>query len=242
MREQCSPRPPDWDIWQINRGVGAPCYLPEDQGLKFAKILQPGSLRATPDLPSCDGTTEFHGTAGRVSGPPPTRQRLAGTTTSRPFLIARRNNLLDIYRVDDNRLGIFREPFERVMEFKGFEISQVEGATEVWNFRNSASGQKGRLLNVNGFLNEALNSISTQGRAYMITRQEFTLALFFPGKPRRIKLNQSRYKTVPIEEKKPIPPHWPREMVTRVIRLRFSNIFILDESFLLQQIGLRGSL
>ena len=140
-----------------------------------------------------------------------------------------------------SRLGVFRDRFDRVVELQGFELTPVQGTSEVWNFRNPLSGQRGRLLNVAGYLDDAPISLTTWGRAYMITRQDYTLALLFPGAPRRIKLNQARYKVLDVNTKPPYPRHWPTGLVTRVIRLRLRNIIILDESFLLRQIGLRGT-
>ena len=140
-----------------------------------------------------------------------------------------------------SRLGVFRDRFDRVVELQGFELTPVEGASEVWNFRNPLSGQRGRLLNVKGYLDDAPISLTTRGRAYMITRQDYTLALLFPGAPRRIKLNQARYKVLDVNAKPRYPRHWPTGLVTRVIRMRLRNIIILDESFLLRQIGLRGT-
>jgi hypothetical protein len=157
-------------------------------------------------------------------------------------LYTQRKNLLDIYQVHAFRLGIFRDVFDRVVELKGFELTPVEGAPESWEFRIPETGQRGRLLNVGGYLSEDRVSLTTRGRAYMVTRQDFTLGLLFPGTPRRIRLNQTRFKLVPLQPKPPYPARWPQGMVTRVIRLRFRNVIILEESFLLQQIGLRGTL
>lgn len=157
-------------------------------------------------------------------------------------MYAQRKSLLDVFPFDPFHLGVYRESFDRVAELAGFELTPVEGATEMWNFRNLKSGQRGRLLDVAGFLSDAPVALSTRGRAYMVTRQDFTLALLFPGAPWRIKLSQAKYKVVTAATRPQCPNAWPEKLVTRVIRFRFRNIVIVDEEFLLQQIGLRGSL
>ncbi|HKI98494.1 MAG TPA: hypothetical protein VKB51_08495 [bacterium] len=155
---------------------------------------------------------------------------------------AQRKNLLDVYRVHDAYLGIYREAFDRVMELQGFELTPVPEAPEVWEFRNPDEALHGRLLNVAGYLHPDPVALTTKGRAYMITRQNFTLALLFPGSPWRLHLNRTRYKLISQERSMLYPVEWPREMVTRVIRTRFRNLVILNEAFLLQQIGLRAPL
>jgi hypothetical protein len=157
-------------------------------------------------------------------------------------LYTQRKNLLDVYRVHGVHLGVFREAFDRVVELEGFELTPAAGAPEVWEFRNPAAALRGRLLNVPGYLHPDPVALTTKGRAYLITRQDFTLALLFPGAPWRVALNRTRHKAVALDGRLPYPGEWPREMVTRVIRARFRTIVILDESFLLQQIGLRAPL
>ena len=167
---------------------------------------------------------------------------MPGSSASRASLYTQRKNLLDVYRVQGVHLGIFREAFDRVMELAGFELTPVAGAPEIWEFRDPGSPLHGRLLNVAGYLHPDPVALTTRGRAYMITRQEFTLALLFPGAPWRLHLNRARHKPVALEGRLPYPGEWPRELVTRAIRLRFRTIVILDESYLLQQIGLRAPL
>ena len=157
-------------------------------------------------------------------------------------MYTQRKNLLDVYAIHGHYLGVFREAFDRVMELEGFELAPVNGAPEVWEFRNPETGQRGRLLNVSGYLHPDPVALTTKGRTYMITRQDFTLALLFPGAPWRLRLNQTRHKPVALDGRLPYPAEWPREMVTRVIRARFRNIVILNEPFLLEQIGLRAPL
>ena len=155
---------------------------------------------------------------------------------------AHRKNLLDVYRVNSYQLGVYRESFDKVMQLEGMELTPYEDVSAVWNFRNPTTGQRGRLLNIGGYLSDEPISLNTKGRAYMITRQDFTLALLFPGVPRRYKLNTTRYKLVPKEKQSVFPENWPEELIVRVIRFRFRNVAILNEGFLLREIGLRGSL
>jgi hypothetical protein len=155
-------------------------------------------------------------------------------------LQAQRKNLLDVYRVHGVHLGVYREAFDRVMELQGFELVPLAEAPEVWGFRNAAAALRGRLLNVAAYLHAGPVALTTRGRAYLITRQDFTLALLFPGAPWRVNLNRARHKPVALEGHLPYPESWPRELVTRVIRTRFRNVVILNEAFLLQQIGLRA--
>ena len=155
-------------------------------------------------------------------------------------MYTQRKNLLDVYCVHGARLGIFREAFDRVLELEGFQLTPVVNTPEVWEFRNPALSLHGRLLNVAGFLHPDPVALNTKGRAYLITRQDFTLALLFQGAPWHLQLNRTRHKAMAVEGRLPYPERWPGELVTRVIRARFRTIVILDEAYLLQQIGLRG--
>jgi hypothetical protein len=156
-----------------------------------------------------------------------------------PRLLAQRKNLLDVYLVHGVYLGIFREAFDRVMELEGFELTPVAQAPEVWEFSNPGAALRGRLLNIAAYLHPGPVALTTRGRAYLITRQNFTLALLLPGSPWRLHLNRTRYKPVALDGRLPYPEDWPRELVSQVIRTRFRTVAILDEAFLLQQIGLR---
>ena len=157
------------------------------------------------------------------------------------ILYKQRKNLLDVYQVGANRVGIFRESFERVMELDGFELTPSGEVHEIWDFTNSISGLRGRLINVEGYLGDSTLTLTTQGRAYLVTRQEFTLGLLFPSAPRRLKLSEIRYRVLPDKEQRAaLPLLWPVGAVDRVIRHRFRNIIILEDGFFLEQIGLRG--
>ena len=188
----------------------------------------------TPPPRSATGT----GPAGPLGAPPDVPRPQARND----ILYAARKSLLDTYAVNGATLGLSREPFDRVVELKGFELTPVEGAPEVWQFQHARNGLRGRLLDVTGFLYDVPVALSTRGRAYMVTRQDFTLALVLPGVPKRLKLNEIKYSIVPRDKRLPYPNVWPAELITRVIRFRWRNIVILNETYLLKQIGLRGSL
>lgn len=172
------------------------------------------------------------------------------TPTKHPYLDhavqtqIQRKNLLDVFRLTAGYIGVYRETFDRVTELDGFELTPVGDTSDTWEFRNPMTGQRGRLLDVDGHLSDDPIAINTRGRAYMITRQDFTLALLFPGNPQRIRLNESRYKVLhPEASRRPLfPPEWPEGLVAKVIRMRLRKILILEEIFLLKQIGLRGNI
>lgn len=153
--------------------------------------------------------------------------------------VRRARNQLDVYRIAGYHVGIFREPFEQVLDLGGFELTPVQEDPVVWNFNHHEARLRGRMLNVAGFLGEGLVQMARSGRAYAITRQNFTLALHFPGRPRRLKLAGIRYRVLPQPPR--LPPAWPEGLVSQVLRYRFRNLLILDETVLLAQIGLRGT-
>jgi len=155
-------------------------------------------------------------------------------------LYIQRKFLLDVFKCRNLYLGVYREPFTRVMELTDLELISVEGASEIWRFRQTAGGLRGRLIDVVGYLHDDPISLNGHGRTYMVTRQDYTLALLFPGSPFQINLNEARHKELNKEEKTYFPSSWPPEMVSRVIRYKWKNIIILDEAFLLKQIGLRA--
>ena len=156
-------------------------------------------------------------------------------------LYSQRKNLLDIYQSQDFYLGIHREPFYRVASLTGLELRPVEGTSEVWQFRQPSGGLQGRLIDVTGYLHDKPIEFGGDGKTYMVTRQDFTLALLFSGNPWRINLNEVRYKELELNPGKFFPSDWPAGLVSRVIRHKWRNILVLNESFLLKQIGLRTS-
>ena len=150
-----------------------------------------------------------------------------------------RKNRLDVFPVHATNLGVLRDPFDKVVELSGFQLKPVGNSHCIWDFQHAESQEKGRLLHVEGFLGGGLVSMSVSGTAYMVTRQDFTLALLFSSQPRGMWLNDAKYKVLPKDESKFFPPEWPKEIISRIIRARFRTVVILDESVLLKKIGLR---
>ncbi|MBI3993982.1 MAG: hypothetical protein HY342_11965 [Candidatus Lambdaproteobacteria bacterium] len=148
-------------------------------------------------------------------------------------------NRLDIYRINGVRLGVFREPFDRVGELAGYSVRAVAGNPTCWEFSNPETNEHGRLLDVMGLLCGQHVKLSSNAMAYMVTRQGYTLALLFPGSPRRIRLNLVRFRILKEEKEFAYPEEWPRELIARVIKVRFRQVVIINENFLLSQIGLR---
>ncbi len=159
--------------------------------------------------------------------------------TTRPDSMQNKNRL-DIHKIDNVRLGIFREPFDRVGELAGCSIRPVSGDSSCWDFTNEVTNDRGRLLDVAGMLTGSHITMTSSAVAYMVTRQGYTLALLFPGAPRKLKLNRVRFQLVKDEQKYQYPPGWSRDLIARVIRLRFRNIVIIDENYFLSRIGLRN--
>ncbi|MDH5751371.1 MAG: hypothetical protein OEZ59_03000 [Deltaproteobacteria bacterium] len=155
-------------------------------------------------------------------------------------MLAQRKTMLDVFQCHEHYLGIFRDTFTRVSDLSGVTLVPVEGSTVVWNFVNAAGGMRGRMIDVEGALHNQPIALNSQVRAYMITRQDFTLALLLSGSPWRLNLNDVRYKVVAPGKKPMFPPQWPEGAITQVIRHRLRNILVLDEVFWLQKIGLRA--
>ena len=148
-------------------------------------------------------------------------------------------NRLDVYNIQSVNVAIFREAFDRVVELTGFQLQPVKDSTYIWDFQHPETLSRGRLLHVEGFLREGLISMSNRGTAYLVTRQEYSLALVFPTAPRGMRLNKTSFKVISKEDRKAYPSGWPERAVAQVIRSRFRKFVILDEAFLLEIIGLR---
>ena len=147
---------------------------------------------------------------------------------------------LDIHQIQTANLGIFRESFDRVAELPSLNLRPVEESICIWEFDCPQTGERGRLMDVDGFLSNGRVSLSVAGMAYLITRQGFTLALLFPAHPRRVRLTETNYKILPNEDRNAMPPHLPRDLISQVIRHRFRKILIVDQTYLLSKIGLRA--
>ena len=148
-----------------------------------------------------------------------------------------RNNRLDIHRIGDIHLGIFREPFDRVIPLDGFQLRPLGSALTIWNFQHPATGAQGRLMDVAGFLQEDHVMLSDRGLAYMVREHGRMLALMLPRAPRKIKLTQANYKMVPHKDEEHMcPDNWPRGLVGRVIRNWMQVVVIVDEKYLLSRL------
>jgi len=150
-----------------------------------------------------------------------------------------RKNLLDVFQMGAQNLGVLRESFDWVEPLDGYELRPVPDHPEQWNFHHRSSGRRGRLLDMGGFLSAEPIALNTDARAYLTTRQDFSLALLFPSAPKRIRLNETKHTTITERARPSLPQHWPPAMVRDIIKVRFKQICILDDAFLLEQIGLR---
>lgn len=146
---------------------------------------------------------------------------------------------LDVHRINSVNVGIYRAKFNQVVDLGGIKLVPDDRTGCVWQFSHPGSGERGRMLHVDGYLGDNSVVMSGKGMAYMITRQQFALALAFPNSPRTMWLTEGNHKILPKNDVGMFPPEWPREMIKSVIRLRLRKIVIIDESFLLRQIGLR---
>lgn len=151
-----------------------------------------------------------------------------------------RKNRVDVHNVQSTNLGIYREPFDKVVELTGFRLTPVQNSHCIWDFQHSESNEKGRLLHVQGFLAGGMVTMSARGTAYMVTRQNFTLALLFSSPPRGMWLSEEKFKVLPKESSRAYPPDWPQDLISKIIRARFRTVVILNEAALLEKIGLRG--
>lgn len=166
----------------------------------------------------------------------PTEQSaFAGTVT-----IMAQKTQLDVHQISSVNLGIYRAQFDRIVELGGIRIQPTDETGCIWKFAHPDSGERGRLLHVEGYLGGNGVVMSGRGMAYLITRQRFALALAFPSAPRTMWLTDANHKKLPRDDESLLPGGWPQEMIKSVIRLRFRKILIIDEAYLLRQIGLRS--
>ncbi len=151
-----------------------------------------------------------------------------------------RKSRLDLHKIQGINLGLFREAFDQVVSLEGILLRPSEDSSVIWGYENPFSGERGRMLDVEGFLGTGPVSLSFRGLVYTITRQGFTLALAFPAEPKRVQLNRTRHRVLSRREDLPLPSAWPEELIQNRIRLRFRRVAVLDEQYLLREIGLRS--
>ncbi|MEE8554532.1 MAG: hypothetical protein V3T00_01635 [bacterium] len=150
-----------------------------------------------------------------------------------------RNNRLDIHRIGDFYIGIFREPFDRVSSLTGFRLRPVNDDLTIWSFEDPETGKEGRLLDVPGFLQEDHVVMTGSGMTYMMRDRSRLLALHLPANPRRLKLTEANFKVVQPKEGVPLyPESWPNGLAIRVIRSWLYRVVIVDEKYLLSRLTL----
>ena len=150
---------------------------------------------------------------------------------------AERPTRLDVHRMGDHLVGIFREPFDRIVTLAGFRLKPANADHTIWTFTDSETGLEGRLLDVAGWLQNDQVDLSTPGTAYLVRDHGRMLALHLPPSPKRLKLTEANYKTVQAKPGKPLyPDSWPKGLVVRVIRSWLYRVVIVDEKYLLARL------
>lgn len=148
-----------------------------------------------------------------------------------------RPNRLDIHRLGDHYIGLFREPFDRIVPLDGFHLRPGNEDLTIWTFTDAESGAEGRMLNVAGHLQDPQVRLSADGLAYLVRDHGRLLALHLPPRPKRLKLTEANYKVVQPKEGQPLfPESWPKGLVVRVIRSWLYRVVIVDEKYLLARL------
>lgn len=123
------------------------------------------------------------------------------------------------------------------MPSRRLDLSPTPRSPVVWRYRDP-DGREGRLLNVVGWLDGGLVSVSTRGTLYLRKGGGMDLALYLPEAPKRVELGPKPPKVLsPEGRKKPlVPPQWPKEAVRQVIRYRLRTILLLNEDLLVDDL------
>ena len=105
----------------------------------------------------------------------------------------------------------------------------------VWRFRDG--DLRGRLLNVVGWLEGGLVSVSSAGTMYVRTAGNEAQALYFPGHAVHVELGPKppRVQTAAGRRQPLFPATWPAHAVRQVIRRRLRTIVVLAEDALLAE-------
>jgi len=143
-----------------------------------------------------------------------------------------------LHRAGSVWIGLNPDRFDRRRPSRGLELSPTPRSPIVWRYRDPDDGSQGRLLNVVGWLNGGMVSVSTRGTLYLHQGGGTDLALYLPEAPKDIELGPKPPKVLsPQGRKKPrVPPQWPKEAVPQVIRHRFRTILLLNEDLLLDEL------
>jgi len=118
------------------------------------------------------------------------------------------------------------------------ELSPTSRSPVVWSYRDPKDGGQGRLLNVAGWLNGGMVSVSARGTLYLRKGGQAALALYLPESPKRIALGKKPPQVLsPEGRKEPLfPPRWPKNVVRQAIGHRFRTIVLLDEDLLFEEL------
>jgi hypothetical protein len=144
---------------------------------------------------------------------------------------------LVLHRTGNLWIGLERDRFDAELRLAKLDLVPEKRSPIVWRFREG-EGETGRLLNVLGWLEGGMVSVSTRGTLYFKKTESGPLALFLPDTPKRLELGNKPPKTLsPDGRKKPLYPlSWPRQAVQRVIRHRLRTIVVLDADALLDEL------
>ena len=107
----------------------------------------------------------------------------------------------------------------------------------MWKFRDG--DLNGRVLNVVGWLEGGMVSMSTNGTLYLAGSGESTKALYMPGHGQHVDLGSKPPRTLPANgRKKPLfPDAWPRSAIRQVIRRRLKTIVVLSQEALFSELN-----
>ncbi len=143
-----------------------------------------------------------------------------------------------MHRAGDTWIGLEPDRFEEERQPARLDLMPGPRSPIVWRFREQEGGAPGRLLNVVGWLEGGLVSVSTRGTLYLRKDKGGTLALYLPDAPKRVELGTKPPKILsPEGRKKPLyPDTWPKHAVRQAIRYRFRTIVVLDADALLAEL------
>ncbi|MFI5399644.1 MAG: hypothetical protein ACHQZQ_01155 [SAR324 cluster bacterium] len=118
----------------------------------------------------------------------------------------------------------------------GLELSPHPRSPIVWRFRDG--DLHGSLLNVAGWLEGGLVSVSTRGTLYVRTVGGEARALYLPGPAVHVDLGPKPPRTLAAGERNTplFPDTWPKTAVRQVIRRRLRTVIVLAEDTLLAEL------
>jgi hypothetical protein len=145
---------------------------------------------------------------------------------------------LNLHRMGKVWIALERDRFEEERHVARLDLRPDPRSPIVWRFHDRESGDSGRLLNVAGWLEGGLVSVSTRGTLYVRRTPRGTLALFLPDAPKRVILGDKAPRSVPTEGRRnPLfPEAWPNGAVRLVIRHHLRTLVVLDVEALLHEL------